>query len=85
MALPAQNFQNITPNRFAALAVMVQQKIGIAVSGNSGTATYKDYTLTWSYDPVTKMLMLQCLKKPLLIPVEIVQSKIRSWVDENHD
>lgn len=84
MALPVQSFQGITPARFAALAATVLEKVGVAVSGNSGTASYKDYTLTWTYDPATETLTLQCLKKPLDVPAWIVQNKIRSLVSETN-
>jgi hypothetical protein len=81
MALPSQTFTNIIPERFEALAAKVQRAIGVTVSGNIGTATQKGYTLTWTYDQVAETLTIQCLKKPLIVPAEAVQGKIRSLME----
>lgn len=81
MACPALTFQGITPEHFASIAAEVKTETGIAVSGNSGTASKMGFTVTWNYDPSDGSLTIQCTDKPWLCPASTVQSRITELVE----
>ena len=83
MALPAQSFAGVTPEHFASIMAEVAKDTGLAVSGNSGTASKSGFIVSWSYDPEVGVLTMQVLDKPWIVPASTVQSKIQELVQGN--
>lgn len=81
MALPAQSFAGVTPEHFASLMSEVTKETGLAVSGNSGTASKSGFTVSWNYDPSVGVLTMQVLDKPWIVPASVCQSKIQELVE----
>jgi hypothetical protein len=43
-------YENINPQRLAAIEARAQQELGFSISGNEGTATKNGITISWVYD-----------------------------------
>ena len=85
MAPSAPNvFKGITPEQYARLAARAEAA-GIAISGNSGTATQFGVEIAWNYSPDSQDLMIQCLKTPFFLKAADVDAKIQSLVEGNLD
>jgi hypothetical protein len=82
MSLPAQTFTGVTQAAFDRMAAEVQKDFGIAITGPNGQASASGFMLSWNYDAVGKVLVLQCLKKPWIVPVGTVQSRIAKMVQQ---
>jgi hypothetical protein len=78
---PPQIFSGITPEQFSTLASKAQAA-GIALSGNSGTASRFGVEVAWNYSPATRQLTLQCLHTPFFVKPEDVNAKIQALVKE---
>jgi hypothetical protein len=65
-----RKYNDITPERFAAIAAAVKAKTGIVVAGNVGQASGKGLTIGWNYDPLAKILVLTPLKRAWYDPSE---------------
>jgi hypothetical protein len=80
MSLPAQTFDTVSPAKFAAACLKVQQLTGVAVPAQSGTVTGRGFTVKLTYDPAAQTLTVEVLSKPLLVLGSLVQDKIRNLV-----
>jgi len=76
-----QLFANVSPAQFTLLTQKAQSA-GIAISGNSGSASKMGVEVAWNYSPETQQLSLQCLKTPFFVKADDVNQKIRSLVTE---
>jgi hypothetical protein len=54
---------------------------GLSLSGNAGQASKQGFTVSWSYDPVAKVLEIQCLSAPFLVPCSTINGKIHDLVE----
>jgi hypothetical protein len=61
-------YENITPQRLAAIEARAQQELGISISGNEGTATKNGMTISWVYDPSDQTLTVGDTRKPWYVP-----------------
>lgn len=80
MALQMQAFGAFTSDMFAAFAAKIKADIGIDIEGNSGTVEHGSFTFQYSYDPESRVLHIQCLKKPLFIPASTIVNGISEEV-----
>ncbi len=78
----AQVFSGISPEQYDRL-IQKAQAAGIALSGNSGTATKLGVEVSWSYSPATQELTIQCLSTPFFVKPEEVYAKIQALVNES--
>ena len=62
--LTPQTFENITPTQFDALAKKAQDEVGVVITGNSGQASAKGFSLKYDYNPSRETLVLQCMDAP---------------------
>jgi transcription initiation factor TFIID subunit TAF12 len=76
-----QIFDNVTPQQFEQLAAKAQSA-GIAIAGDTGTASKMGVEVTWNYSAQTQQLTLTCLKAPFFIGVHQVNEQIRSLVTQ---
>jgi hypothetical protein len=76
-----QLFSNVSPSQFAQLTQKAQSA-GIAISGNSGSASKMGVEVAWNYSPETCELSLQCLKTPFFIKAADVNQQIHALVTE---
>jgi hypothetical protein len=76
-----QVFPGITPEQYAKLTAKAQSA-GIALNGNSGTASKFGVEVAWNYSPETQELTLQCLRTPIFVKPEAVNAKIQALVRE---
>jgi hypothetical protein len=74
-------FQSITPEQYALL-IAKANAAGLALSGNSGTASRLGVEVTWNYTPESRMLVVQCLRTPFFLKPEEVNAKIEALVRE---
>ena len=49
----------------------------IGIESDSGEASKKGFTLSWTYDPDQQTLEIQCLKKPFFVPCGAVNDRIK--------
>jgi hypothetical protein len=76
-----QLFSNVSPSQFTLLTQKAQSA-GIAISGNSGSASKMGVEVAWNYSPETEQLTLQCLKTPFFIKATDVNEKIHALVTQ---
>lgn len=76
-----QIFENVTPQQFAQLAAKAQSA-GIAIAGDTGTASKMGVEVTWNYSSETQQLTLTCLRAPFFIGVHQVNEQIRTLVTQ---
>lgn len=76
-----QIFSNVTPDQFTLLTQKAQSA-GIAITGNSGSASKLGVEVAWNYSPTSQQLTLQCLKAPFFVKVDDVNQRIRALVTE---
>lgn len=82
MAIGApQVFYGITPDAYARL-IQKANASGVALSGNSGTASKYGVEVAWNYSPELQQLTLQCLKSSMFFRTQDVEGKLQSLVKE---
>ena len=74
-----QVFHGITPDAYARL-IQKANASGIALSGNSGTASKLGVEVAWNYSAELQQLTLQCLKSSLFFSTQDVNEKLQSLV-----
>jgi hypothetical protein len=74
-------FQGITPEQYDLLLAKANAA-GLALSGNSGTASRLGVEVTWNYSPQSRMLTVQCLRTPFFLRPDEVTAKIEALVRE---
>jgi hypothetical protein len=75
-------FRQFTPAQFARL-IAKAQAAGIALSGNSGTASKFGLEVSWDYAPDKQKLTLQCLRTPSFVSADEVNAKLQALVKES--
>lgn len=80
-ACPSQSFANVAPEQFALLQQKAQGS-GIAINGNSGTASSFGGKFEWNYDPTTLALTITVTSTPFLMSCESVNTRIGALVQE---
>ena len=78
---PPQIFSGITPEQYATL-MQKAQAAGLALSGNSGTASKFGVEVAWNYSPESRQLTLHCLHTPFFVKLEDVNARIKALVKE---
>jgi hypothetical protein len=76
-----QLFTGITPSQFAKLTQQARAA-GIEMNGNSGRASKMGVEVEWNYSEEKQELVLTCLKAPLFVSADQVNTKLRSLVNE---
>jgi hypothetical protein len=76
--------QIFSPVTLAQYETLIQraQAAGIALTGDSGTASRFGVEVTWNYSAETQKLEIQCLSTPFFVKAADVDAKIRSVVTE---
>ena len=85
MALQMQTFTNVTEPMFDALIVKIKADTGqdIAATANETvTVVHGLFVFTYNYNPATKTLQVQCLKKPLFIPASTIINGLAEEIAE---
>jgi len=72
-------FKGITPGQYAVL-VDKANAAGLALNGNSGTASRLGVEVAWSYTPESGLLSIQCLRAPFFMKAEDVNAKIEAVI-----
>ena len=75
-------FQGITPEQYAAL-VAKANAAGLALSGDSGTASRFGVEVSWGYKPESGLLSIQCLRSPFFMKPEEVNARIEAVIRES--
>jgi hypothetical protein len=82
MACSPVSFSEITREKFNAVVTRVRaQAPDVNLTGDQGTASGKGFTVQWSYAEPHQVLIVQCMKKPFIVPEAVVNSKIRDLVE----
>ncbi|MGD0738149.1 MAG: hypothetical protein ABR957_01050 [Terracidiphilus sp.] len=74
-------YENINPQRLAAIEAKAQQALGISISGNEGTATKNGITISWVYDPQDQTLTVGDTRKPWFVPESRIDEELTALVD----
>jgi hypothetical protein len=74
-------YENITPQRLAAIEAGAQQVLGISISGNEGTATKNGITISWVYDPSDQTLTVGDTRKPWYVPESKIDEELTELVN----
>jgi hypothetical protein len=85
MALQVQTFTNITETMFDALVAKIKVDTGqnvAATANETVTVVHGSFVFTYNYNPATKTLQVQCLKKPLFIPASTIINGLAEEIAE---
>lgn len=85
MALQMQTFTNVTEPMFDALVAKIKADTGQDVTATANeivTVTHGSFVFTYNYNPATKTLQVQCLKKPLFIPASTIINGLAEEIAE---
>ena len=74
-------FNGVSPEQFAQLTAKAAAS-GMAIAGNSGSASRLGVEVAWNYAPDTQQLTLQCLKTPFFVSAADIESRLRSLVEQ---
>jgi hypothetical protein len=77
-----QVFSGIAPEQFATLGVKAAAA-GIAITGNTGSASKYGVEVSWNYAPEARQLTLQVLKTPFFINTADIESRLHALVQES--
>jgi hypothetical protein len=77
-----QVFSGIAPEQYDRL-IQKAQAAGLAIGGNSGTASKFGVEINWNYAPESQKLSIQCLSTPFFVKPEEVYAKIQVLVKES--
>jgi hypothetical protein len=80
MSCAKQTFTELSQDQFTAL-VSKAAASGLNLSGNAGQASKDGFTVTWTYDPAARMLEIQCVSAPFLVPCSTINGRIHDLVD----
>ena len=81
MPCAKQTFSSITQQQFDCIASKARSN-GLAISGNSGTASKSGFEVIWNFDPANQVLEIQALKEPFYVSCSKINSTIHEIVDE---
>jgi hypothetical protein len=74
-------FTPISPEQYETL-LQKANDAGLALEGNSGTASRLGVEVAWEYAPESLRLTIQCLSAPFFMNSDTVNKKIRALVQE---
>jgi len=74
-----QEFRSVTLAQYQKMCEKAQAA-GIAIKGDSGTASKVGVTVTWNYDPSSQDLRIQCLGTPFFVSMDDINEKIAAMV-----
>jgi hypothetical protein len=74
-------YENITPQRLAAIEARAQQELGISISGDEGTASKGGITIGWVYDPADQTLTVGDTGKPWYVPESKIDEELTGLVN----
>jgi hypothetical protein len=74
-------YENITPQRLAAIEAKAQHELGISISGNEGTATKNGITISWVYDPSDQTLTVGDTRKPWYVPESKIDEELTELIN----
>lgn len=75
------NFADVDEEKWQCAKDVVRRKYGVDVQSDSGKASRMGLTLTWSYDPTARTLVIQCTKR-FVISCEKVKEQIEAAATE---
>jgi len=78
----AQVFQDITAEQFTIL-IEKASAAGIAIRGDSGTASKMGIEVSWNYDLESRQLVIQCTHVPFFVSCNDVNLKIQGLVRDS--
>ncbi|GAK69037.1 hypothetical protein [Agrobacterium rubi] len=73
-------FNNVTPAIWQC-GVESASKLGVTITGNSGSASKSGFTVSWNYDPQAQTCQIQCTDSPWVVPCSIINSTITNTVE----
>jgi len=76
-----QVFSGVSPAQYAKLVEKVNAA-GIEISGNSGQASRMGVEVAWNYSAETQQLELTCLHAPVFVSADVVNTRLRTMVNE---
>ena len=56
------------------------QAQGLQLTGESGSTCYQGMDFTWNYDAGAQALTIQCVEKPMFVPCNMIEVRIRGLV-----
>jgi hypothetical protein len=74
-------YENINPQRLAAIEARAQQELGFSISGNEGTATKNGITISWVYDSSDQTLTVGDTRKPWYVPESKIDEELTELVN----
>lgn len=54
--------------------------MGVVISSHSGEASEGSYGFSWDFDPEREIIRIQCMRRPVLMPCETIEKKIKRFL-----
>lgn len=77
----AQSFSGVTQEHFDCLVQKAQSSFGIAINGDTGSASRNGITIAWGYNRASQSLTIQCTEKPAFLICGIITSQVSDMVN----
>ena len=77
MACEPLKYSGVDDAKWVRVRDLVGREYDIGIESDSGEASKKGFTLSWTYDPDQQTLEIQCLKKPFFVPCGAVNDRIK--------
>lgn len=75
-------WQSISACHWQNIIQQLTEAYGLRITANSGSAIRHGIGLKWHYSPEQERLEVSCFSKPMLVPLQLIQSKLQSAVDD---
>lgn len=79
--MDSQTFSNIDPAKWQRIQASVKAKAGIDITTDTGIASAKGITISWTYTATTETLLISLVKRSFYDPPEAtIDTDIAQWI-----
>jgi hypothetical protein len=75
------SYSEVDDSKWESVRNLVAREYDIPIESESGEASKKGFTLSWTYDRDQRTLEIQCVKKPFFVPCGAVNDRIKGLAD----
>jgi hypothetical protein len=76
MACDPLHFSGVDASALTRIKDSLSSAYGVRVDSDRGEQTVRGFTFEWAYDASDRTLRIACLRKPLLVPCGVINTRI---------
>ncbi len=77
----AQVYEGVTGEMLQCLSESIESAFGLALQGDSGSASAMGTTLAWSYEAASLRLTLTCTARPMMLSCNAIYEHLGKMLD----